>query len=167
MIFINSSTTALMIVDYIKDKHVTIITNNARAINYTPDPKVLIIFTGGEVRFPKNSMTGDFAVAALNNITATKCFVGCSGLTENGISTGLMKEMLINQTMIKRTSGQRFVLCDSTKIGVSYSFFYSSLKGFDYLITDVKADDEVIEKVKENTGINVIKVEAMKGGWKI
>ena len=167
VIFINSSTTALMIVDYIKDKHVTIITNNARAINYTPDPKVLIIFTGGEVRFPKNSMTGDFAVAALNNITATKCFVGCSGLTENGISTGLMKEMLINQTMIKRTSGQRFVLCDSTKIGVSYSFFYSSLKGFDYLITDVKADDEVIEKVKENTGINVIKVEAMKGGWKI
>ena len=113
------------------------------------------------------SMTGDFAVAALNNITATKCFVGCSGLTENGISTGLMKEMLINQTMIKRTSGQRFVLCDSTKIGVSYSFFYSSLKGFDYLITDVKADDEVIEKVKESTGINVIKVEAMKGGWKI
>ena len=41
------------------------------------------------------------------------------------------------------------------------------MKGFDYLITDVKADDEVIEKVKENTGINVIKVEPLKGGWKI
>lgn len=163
VIFINSSTTALMIVDYIKDKHVTIITNNARAINCTPDPKVSIIFTGGEVRFPKNSMTGDFAVSALNNITATKCFVGCSGLNEDGISTGLMKEMLINQTMIKRTNGQRFVLCDSTKIGVSYSFYYSTLEGFDYLITDIKADEETVGKVREKTGINVIKVESIKG----
>lgn len=75
--------------------------------------------------------------------------------------------MLINQTMIKRTKRPTLRFSDSTKIGVSYSFFYSSLKGFDYLITDVKADDEVIEKVKENTGINVIKVEPLKGGWKI
>lgn len=167
IIFINSSSTALMIIDYIKDKNVTIITNNARAINYTPDPKVSIIFTGGEVKFPKNSMTGDFAISSLKNIYATKCFIGCSGLTEKGISTGLIKEMHVNQAMIKHTEGQRFVLCDSTKIGLSYSAYYSDLVGFNYLITDVKANDEILAKVKERTNINILKVEAATGRWDV
>lgn len=159
VIFINSSKTALRVIDHIKNKRVTIITNNAKAINYTPDPSVTIVFTGGEVRFPKNSMTGDFALNTLNNITANKCFIGCSGLTEEGISTELMKEMLINKTMLQKTRGQRFVLCDHNKIGLNYSFVYSNLEDVSYIITDVKANMEILDRVKERTKVDIIKVE--------
>ena len=159
VIFINSSSTALMTIDYIKDKHVTIITNNAKAINYTPDHLVTIVATGGEIRYPKNSMTGDFAQSMLNKVIANKCIIGCSGLTEEGISTGLMKETLINQTMLNRTRGTRIVLCDSSKFGIEYSFLYSSFDNIDVLLTDTKADKKIINKIKENYNTEIVTVE--------
>ena len=159
VIFINSSQTALMVLEFIKNKRVTVITNNAKAINYTPDSLVTVVFTGGEVRFPKNSMTGDFALSMLNNITADKCFIGCSGLDEEGISTELMKEMLINQTMLKRTKNTRFVLCDHHKFGLNYSFRYSSFDSIHVLITDVQAQSDIVEAIEQKYMTQIIRVE--------
>ena len=159
VIFINSSQTALMVLEFIKNKRVTVITNNAKAINYTPDFLVTVVFTGGEVRFPKNSMTGDFALSMLNNITADKCFIGCSGLDEEGISTELMKEMLINQTMLKRTKNTRFVLCDHHKFGLNYSFRYSSFDSIHVLITDVQAQSAIVEAIEQKYMTQIIRVE--------
>ena len=48
---------------------------------FNPDENVTVLFTGGELRFPKKSMTGDLAIQTINSITANKCFIGCSGLT--------------------------------------------------------------------------------------
>lgn len=159
VIFVNSSTTALMIINYIKDKNVTIVTNNARAINYDPDSKVNVIFTGGEVRFPKKSITGDIALANINNITADKCFIGCSGMNKNGVSTGYVKETMINRSMIQRTKGKRFLLCDHTKVGLSFSFDYSNYDDINYIITDNQADDEIINYIKDNHNLEIIKVD--------
>lgn len=161
VVFINSSTTALMILEYIKDKHVTIITNNAKAINYTPDHYVTIVATGGEIRYPKNSMTGEFAQSMLNRVIANKCVIGCSGLTAEGISTGLMKETLINQIMMKRTKGLRIVLCDSSKFGIEYSFPYATFDDIDILIADTKADEDIICEIQTNYNTEVILVEPL------
>ena len=53
VIFVNTSMTAVMMIDYIKYKNVTVITNNAKAINGHPDDSLSIIFTGGEVSILK------------------------------------------------------------------------------------------------------------------
>ncbi|MDO4500590.1 MAG: DeoR/GlpR family DNA-binding transcription regulator [Erysipelotrichaceae bacterium] len=161
VIFINSSMTAVAVIDYIKNKNVTIITNNAKAINSHPDSNAVIMLTGGEVRYPKNSLMGELAVKTINSINANKCFIGCSGLTKNGISTGLMKETLVNKAMIDHTRGKRFVLCDHTKIGLDYNFNYSDFGGIDYLITDVLADNNTLEEIKEVSNLEVIKVEPL------
>lgn len=159
VIFINSSQTAINVLDYIRNKKVTVITNNAKAIRYTPDSRVTVVFTGGEVRFPKNSMTGDFALNMLNHIYATKCFIGCSGLDEEGVSTGLMKEMLINQTMLKRTKGTRFILCDHTKFGVNFGFHYSTFDTIHYLITDNQANEMITEAIHDRFNTKIIQVD--------
>ena len=161
IIFINSSRTALAIIQYIKNKHVVVITNNANVIGTSPDPLVNIVLTGGDVRFPKKSLTGDTALATLNNITATKCFIGCSGLTEEGISTSYIKEMMINQTMLKNTGKKRFVLCDHTKFGLKFAFQYSTFDSIDYLITDHLANQEIIDKIKYKKNIEIIKEKPM------
>lgn len=159
VIFINTSMTALAIIDYIKYKNVTILTNNAKAINSHPESNVEIIFTGGEVRYPKNSMTGDIALKTINSINANKCFIGCSGLSANGISTGLIKETSINKAMLAHTKGQKFILCDHTKIGVDYNYQYCNFNDVDCLITDVKADEFTINEIKENWKLKIIQVE--------
>lgn len=161
VIFINTSMTSVMMIDYIKYKNVTIITNNAKAINSDPDSNVTIIFTGGEVRYPKHSMTGDIALKVLGTIIADKCFIGCSGLSTNGASTGLIKETSINKLMLERTKGKKFLLCDHTKVGLDFSYRYCDLNDVDYLITDTSSDDEILEEITEDKNVEVVKVEPL------
>ena len=163
VIFINTSMTAIMMIDYIKYKNVTIITNNAKAINSHPDAQVEIIFTGGEVRYPKNSMVGDIALKAVNSINANKCFIGCSGLSNNGASTGLIKETSINKAMIEHTKGKKFLLCDHTKIGLDFNYRYCGLNDVNVLITDVEVSDDVLDELTDGCNIDVIKVEPLNG----
>lgn len=51
-IFINTSSTALLVLKYIKNKRVTVITNNGKAIFMDHDPMVSICLSGGELRIP-------------------------------------------------------------------------------------------------------------------
>jgi DeoR/GlpR family transcriptional regulator of sugar metabolism len=162
VIFVNSSMTAAMIINYIKYKHVTVITNNAKAINFNPDENVTVLFTGGELRFPKRSMTGDLAIQTINSITANKCFIGCSGLTVEGVSTANIKETMINKTMLQRTKGKKFILCDYSKIGLNFAFRYAAFEGIDYLITDVNADREVVDYIGKHNDITIIKEEPLQ-----
>lgn len=162
VIFVNSSMTAAMIINYIRYKHVTIITNNAKAINFNPDENVTVLFTGGELRFPKKSMTGDLAIQTINSITANKCFIGCSGLTAEGVSTANVKETVINKTMLQRTRGKKFLLCDYTKVGLNFAFRYATFEGIDYLITDVNADRDIIDDIDKHSDVTIIREEPLQ-----
>lgn len=162
VVFINSSTTALMTINYIKYKQVTVVTNNAKVIHYDPDPDVTVLFTGGEVRFPKKSLTGSIALETLTGITANKCIIGCSGLTKDVISTGYHEETMVNKTMIQRTKEKRILLCDHTKVGLLFSFDYSNFDDIDYLITDNETDREILEHIEESHNTKVIQVAPIK-----
>lgn len=159
IIFINTSSTALLVIAYIKNKQCTIITNNAKALLIPHDPNITIVLTGGEIHYPKETMTGDFAIQNLSKVIATKCFIGCSGLSvESGITTSILAEAPINETMIKRTNGLKFVLCDYTKIGVKHSFFSSDIHQMNCVITDINADEAEVEQMRKDK-IQVIKLE--------
>ena len=88
-IFINTSSTALLVIKYIIGKRVTIITNNGKAIFCDHDPNVQIVMTGGELRFPKETMTGDFALNNLQRVKANKAFLGCNGFDNEVGAVGL------------------------------------------------------------------------------
>jgi len=157
-IFINTSTTALLILEYIKDKKVNVITNNANAVFIQKDFKVSVILTGGELREPKESMTGEFALSNLSKVSANKCFIGCSGISgEVGLTTAVLAEVAINELMLKQCTGQSYVLADSTKVGHNHSFVSSSLRKINTLITDEHARKIECELI-EAKGVTIIKV---------
>ncbi len=160
-IFINTSSTALLTIQYIFNKRVTVITNNASAVNIKHDPQVTIVLSGGELRVPKESMVGDFALNNLKKVSANKCFLGCSGIgASSGITTAIMSETSINEIMLERTSGLKIVLCDYTKVGTKHSFISSETKNIDLLITDINANEEEIENIK-NLDVEVIKLKPL------
>lgn len=70
-IFINSSSTALKVLKFINNKRVNIIINNAKASSIKIDPLVNVILTGGGVSYPKNAMTGTFALNNLKSVAST------------------------------------------------------------------------------------------------
>lgn len=157
-IFINTSSTALLVIQYIINKRVTIITNNAKALMSKHDPLVSIFLTGGELRFPKEAMIGEFALNNLSKVTANKVFLGCSGIdVTHGVTTAILQEVAINETMIAR-AGQVFVLADYTKVGENHRFTSGLIEQVDYLVTDVNADKAAVQSLKES-GVTVVELE--------
>ena len=149
-IFINSSSTAIKVLEYVKDKRVVVITNNGKVLGMDLDPKIEVILTGGEVYGRKQSMVGDIATQIVSKITATKCFMGVSGITAHtGISTSVLQETTVNKKMLENSIGPTFILADSSKIGIHHNFSSGEIGFVNYIITDNKADKNEILKLEE------------------
>jgi DeoR/GlpR family transcriptional regulator of sugar metabolism len=120
---------------------------------------LIVVLTGGEIRIPKESMVGDFAINNLNMVTAAKSFLGVSGLSvQAGITTAILQEVAINKLMLARVRGKRTVLADFTKIGQSDKFISGDIGTVDRLVTDTQADRHVLDEFREH-GIEVIQVD--------
>ncbi|MCF7931253.1 MAG: DeoR/GlpR transcriptional regulator, partial [Acholeplasmataceae bacterium] len=117
-----------------------------------------VVLTGGELRMPKESLVGDFAINNLNRVKAAKAFLGCSGISaEGGFTTAVLQEVAINEVMLKNTVGMKFVLADKNKVGKIHSFLSGSISQLDYLITDVFASEVEVKSLRSN-GLKVIQV---------
>jgi len=157
-LFINTSSTALQILEYIKCKNVTAITNNGKAIYCEHPGEVSVVLTGGELRHPKEAMVGDFALRNLQPIHTKKAFIGCSGVSGDvGMTTENFNEVSINELMIDHTAGEVFLLADHTKIGNNSSFISCPIEKIQYLITDEKAPEEALTHIREK-GVTVYQV---------
>lgn len=160
-IFINTSTTALLILKYLKGKKVNVITNNANAVYVQKDHNINVLLTGGELREPKESMVGEFAYNNLMRVSANKCFMGCSGISASaGMTTAVLAEVAINELMFRQCTGTSFVLAESSKVGHNHSFVSSALNKIDILITDDHANHEACESIHEK-GVKVIKIHEL------
>lgn len=158
-IFINSSSTAIKILKYIDNKNIMVITNNGKVLGMNLSPKIEVILTGGEVYGRKQSMVGNIATQIISKVTATKCFLGVSGISSHcGISTSILQETAINIKMLENCSGPTFILADSSKIGIHHNFSSGSIDKVNYVITNKDANKDELKKFSEKN-IKVIFAE--------
>lgn len=158
-VFLNSSSTVLYILDYLADIHASIITNNARALYCQCPDGIDLLLTGGEVYGNKQSLVGEFAISSTRKVTASKCFLGASGISSvGGVTSSIVQEVAVNQSMINQCSGPKIVVADSSKIGVRHSFFSYGLDQVTHLITDSAADPRELERIS-NRGVEIITVD--------
>ena len=137
ILFINTSSTAIKMLSYIHKKNVIVITNNANAINTEFSSGLNVYLTGGELRYPKAALVGDFAMHNIQSMRASKCFIGCSGIScETGMTTKNANEVNINRIMLENTVGARYVLADHTKMGVDSNFVSGTIDQISEIITD-------------------------------
>lgn len=159
-IFINGSRTALFLLQELGDKHVTVRTNNGYALDHAWPEGVKIHLTGGEL-FGK-IMVGEYVVQSLLTVSADKTFLGCAAVYDDGeFRYDIPTEISINEMMISRTRGELYVLADHGKLkkraGSANS--YGSFR-YNYpvtLVTDSRADSEILQKLRE-LDIKVIQV---------
>ena len=148
-IFINTSNTALKMLNYVTKSHVTVITNNGKAIQTRHGDGVSIILTGGELRHPKEAMVGDFALQNIQNVFPNKAFIGCNGISaHSGMTTQNASEVKVNQMMIQNAREGVYVLADHTKVGVDGSFTSAPITSIDVLITDEFASEEALKQIR-------------------
>lgn len=161
-IFINSSSTALLLLKYVTAKNVTIITNNAKALFAVRPSDSILIFTGGEIRVPKEAMVGEFATNNLLRVTASKCFMGCAGVSiERGVMSTVLPEASINEIMVNRTYGAKVLLADYRRFDRVYPFRSCGVEDVTHLISDTSVPPRLVEPIRQ-LGVTVIQVKPMK-----
>lgn len=159
-VFINGSRTAINMLEYVKDKKVSVYTNNCWAIGAEYLEGVSVRFTGGEVR--SHVMVGEYVMRNLLTMSADKTFLGCAAVYDDGeFRYDIPTEIGINEAMISRTNKELYILADHTKIQKreSQENSYGSCI-YDHpctLITDENASTTAVERLRRY-GINVILV---------
>lgn len=157
IIFIDSGTTTVNMVDFLKDKNnLTIITNNLIFItNSTKYENLNIISTGGTLVRETNSFAGIDSLNLLKNYNINKAFMATTGIsTTNGITNSSPLEGEIKKMAVKK-SNKVFVLADYSKFDVCSLITYCNLSDIDYLITDKTPPSEYVDFIKKNM-INLI-----------
>jgi DeoR/GlpR family transcriptional regulator of sugar metabolism len=136
-IFIDSSSTVLHMLPYIKHKKdVTIISNSQKVIDSLAFTDNKLILTGGEL-IPRNlAYVGELACKALDMYRPELVFFSSQGIDEKGEITDVSEsETALRRAAIRRGI-QTVFLCDSSKVGRVYTYHVCYKDEITMMITD-------------------------------
>lgn len=143
VIYVDSGSTTLYMIKYLKEKEITVVTSNTQVLNELSDSNITCIILGGQITKNLASIVGPITDQLLTNMFFDKAFLGASGYSlQGGINTPDSRESN-KKRIVKENSKETYVLVDSSKAGkVNFS------KAFEInectIITD-KAND-ILEK---------------------
>lgn len=119
VIFLDPSSVNALLIDQMKAKDVTVITNSIAHINKLVRLRISCTLIGGDIKSTTCSCVGSIAEQELMNFRFSKCFLGANGMSrEFGISNHDLKERQIKRIAIDN-SVITYFLIDSSKYGVS------------------------------------------------
>lgn len=115
-VFLSPGTTCLEIAKNIKNKRITVVTNDL-LIGYELRDciGIKVIVTGGDLIQSTSTLTGGFALQALNGININKAFIGVKGVNfDSGYTLGSHEEVMVMQG-VKRISSEIIIAVDYSK----------------------------------------------------
>lgn len=157
IIFIDSGTTTLQIMESIKDKQdITVLTNNVELIlRAIPYDNINIISLSGALNRKTFSFTGASAAQVLQNYNISKAFMAATGFSiASGISNSSPEESDIKRMAVQR-SQQVCLLADSSKCGVVSLITYCEPDRLDILITSAELPKDYQDFFKK-CGVRII-----------
>jgi len=150
VIFIDSGTTTLQMIDHLADKRdLTIITNNLEAIaRALPYENITIIVLPGQVRRKTHSLTGDDAVRYLKRFNVRTAFVAATGVSSHGVTNSSPMEYEIKKCAVE-SAEKTILLIAESKFGVTGLMTFAQLEDFDALVTDALPSGEEQQRLKD------------------
>lgn len=151
VIFIDSGTTTLEMITFLKNKQVTIITNNLDIIiEALPFENLSVISTGGLLERATKSFSSHSHADSFKKYNFDKVFMASTGVSIlNGVTNSSPIESGIKETIVKGNAAV-FLLVDHTKLNKYAMVTYCGLEEVDYLITDDFLDESYQYYAKEN-----------------
>lgn len=150
VIFIDSGTTTVEMIEFIKTKNLTVITNNLNfMINALPYENLNVISTGGALERKTNSFVIFNKFDLLMSYNINKAFMASTGISlSNGVTNASPLESAIKQTAVERSS-KVFLLVDHDKFDSYGLVTYCGLEEIDYLVTNKQPAEEYQEYFKK------------------
>lgn len=150
-IIVDPSTTAVSLVNAIRDKkRLTIITNSIEVLIELADMSGWdIISSGGTLRENYLALVGLRAMESISAFNADKVILSCKGIDmEKGITDINEVFSQVKQTML-RSATQKILAVDHTKFDKVAFSKICNITDIDLIVTDVKPSDAWMEYFKE------------------
>lgn len=154
IIFIDSGTTTMHVIDYLfTKKNITILTNNIEIINKAiPYNDINVISLSGTLNRKTLSFIGSSAVQLLQGFNISKALIATTGYSiASGLTCSSPLEADLKRMAIQRSQAV-YLLADSSKCGPVSLITYCSLSKVNILITEANPPVEVINYIKEHHG---------------
>ena len=150
-IFIDSGTTTIEMFEYLKEKHLTIFTNNIDLIvSALPHEKINVISIGGMLERKTSSFVSPQNMDLLKDYNIKKAFMASTGISlSNGVTNASPLESELKKTIVSRSS-EVYLLVDHDKFDKYGLMTYCSLDDIDYLVTDKMPNDTYQEYAKNH-----------------
>lgn len=152
-IYIGAGTTMLHALPELKKANLFVITNSLLAFNYlvyNTDYRVLL--TGGEFSRTTEEFYGEIAERSFDNLNIDIAFAATNGVFDNNVTTANPIEGSIQRVAFKH-SRKKCVVADSSKFNRSDVYTFYSLSDADFLVTDNKLSDTLLEYYNSFTKI--------------
>ncbi len=148
-IFLDCGSTVFRLCPFIRNKSIRVITNSLPIVYELINSSVTLNLVGGEVDAERQAVHGEIAREHIARYRADKAFIGVDGLSRaNGLSAGSEKEASI-AIALARQATHVYLLCDSSKLERESYFQFAPITLVNTLITDFRADENVLAGYRE------------------
>ena len=134
-IFLDAGSTTYYMIEYLKNKNITVVTNGLMHLDKLIQCKIKTIIIGGEVKPTTKAVVG---IEALKNIEKYRfdiSFLGVNGVDiDKGLMTPDIKEAILKEKILE-ISDTTYILADKEKFGMSSSVKFGNVENC-ILITD-------------------------------
>lgn len=153
-IIIDSGSTTIHLIEHLKGKNITVITNNLLALEkLKKEDDINIIALGGSLRRESMGTVGALAEMAIRSMNVDIYFMGAAAYDRSSISSSDMSESTLKKYMIE-SSDKVVFLADSSKFGKRAFSKICSWHEVDAFVSD-KVDHDFRRELEE-MGVEVL-----------
>ena len=149
-IFLDASTTNLMLARQLPDIHLNIFTtgpNIAVELCRLQNPNITLCC--GTLNRKNMALSGVNTTKMLENINIDMAFIGVSGcLADVGFTCGTEADMIVKRTVIQKARTS-IVMCDSGKFSRVMPYTFADFRDVQYLICDKPVPDHIAQAAGE------------------
>ena len=136
IIFIDSGTTTFHLIDILRERNITVITNNIEVIVRALEvPNIRLIILPGEFHRKSHSITGDASADFLSRFNTNLAFMAATGVAHGGVTNSIPLEYQIKQAAVAHTE-KAVLMVTGNKFGITSLLTYAQLADFSRIITD-------------------------------
>ena len=154
IVFIDSGTTTMHIIEALRNRNITVITNNFEVmLQALDDENIRLIVVPGELNRKTHSITGEESANFLDTMNTNIAFMAATGASHIGVTNSSPLEYSIKKAAVAHTE-KAVLLVTSDKFAITSLFTYAKLEQFQTIVTDSSISPEHLAKLREQ-GIDV------------
>lgn len=150
VIFIDAGTTNALLIDYLYQKNLTVVTNSIHHAAKLLEKQINTIIIGGLIKQTTDASVGRVAFEQISQHYFSKAYLGMNGIDGAYLTTPDPEEAAIKQAILANAK-RTYVLADASKIGQTSFVKVASIEAVD-IITNV-SDKILVKKIREKTRV--------------